>query len=351
MTGTTKKTIGVCAVKTPFMKGGAEILCKELVLNLEARGYCADLLEVPFNPWPVNSLLSNAAAWRLLEPTAPDGKPIDLLITTKFPSFAIKHDNKVAWVFHQMRELFDSNVAEGYFAGGFSDEAVRRQLIGLDKTFLCEHKDLFTISSNVANRLNKYHGMEAKTLYPPPKLIGRYKNNGYGDYILSVGRLDPWKRTELLIKALSKCTSKARCVIIGSGSAESELHTLAEKSGLSERVEFIRFVDDEKLIDLYAGARGVFFGPRDEDYGFITIEAFLSGKPVITCKDSGGPLEFVINGKNGFVVDSDPLQIASAIDSLFSDSESAERMGKHGYESLPAFSWDEIIENLVVPFL
>jgi glycosyltransferase involved in cell wall biosynthesis len=346
-----KKTIGICAVKTPFMKGGAEILCSELALNLDERGYDVDILEVPFSPWPSSAVLSNAAAWRLLEPTAPDGHPIDLLITTKFPSYLIRHQNKVAWLFHQMRELFDPNVANGYFNESLSDEVIRERLIEVDKTALAEHKALFTISRNVGTRLKKYHDLTAETIYPPPKMIGHYKRGKFGDYFLSVGRLDPWKRADLLIEALAVAKTPAKGVIVGKGPEEKRLKNRVKELGLTDRVSFFENVEDKRLIDLYASARGIYFCPRDEDYGFITIEAFLSAKPVITANDAGGPLEFVKDNKTGFVVAPQPKEIARVIDRLMENDKIAEELGSAANESLPSLSWDDVIHRLVEPFL
>jgi glycosyltransferase involved in cell wall biosynthesis len=346
-----KKTIGVCAVKTPFMRGGAEILCEELVNHLRERDFVVDILEVPFSAWPSGAVISNSVAWRMIEPSDPDGRPIDLLITTKFPSYLIKHNNKVAWLFHQMRELFDPSIANGYFDESLSSDLVRRRLIAMDKAALEEHKAIFTISGNVTARLKKYHGLDSEALYPPPKLIGRYRQGEYGDYILSVGRLDPWKRTDLLINGVARARTHPRAVIVGVGPEEKKLKDLARKLGISDSVKFLKSVSDDELIDLYASSAGVFFCPRDEDYGFITIEAFLSGKPVITALDSGGPTEFVINGRTGFVIKPSPDDVSAAIDKLFEDRTLSRRLGSVALGSLPVFSWDDVITKLVSPFI
>jgi glycosyltransferase involved in cell wall biosynthesis len=351
MIASRKKTIGVCGVKTPFMRGGAEVLCEELVSRLKERGFAADLFEIPYSAWPSSAVISNAAAWRMIEPSDPDGHPIDLLITTKFPSYLIRHKNKIAWLFHQMRELFDPSVAHGYFDESLSDDLARRRLIEMDKTALGEHKTIFTISGNVSGRLKKYHGMDSEALYPPPKLIGRYRQGEFGDYILSVGRLDPWKRTELLIRALARTKTHPKAVIVGVGPEEKRMKDLAKTLGLSSRVKFLQSVSDDELIDLYSSAAGVFFCPRDEDYGFITIEAFLSGKPVITALDSGGPTEFVVNRKTGFVIEPVPSEASAAIDALFEDLSLSRRLGSVALGSLPVFSWDNVIEKLVLPFI
>ena len=98
--------------------------------------------------------------------------------------------------------------------------------------------------------------------------------------------------------------------IAGAGPDERLLKSLAVKD---KRIEFLGFVDKDKIMDVYAGALAIPFVPYDEDYGFITIEGMMSRKPVITASDSGGPLEFVIDGVNGFIVEPDPVKIAERI--------------------------------------
>ena len=72
------------------------------------------------------------------------------------------------------------------------------------------------------------------------------------------------------------------------------------------------------------------FPPLQEDYGFVTVEAFASRKAVVTCADSGGPAELVANGVNGFVCDPRPESLAVALRKLTDDAALAERMGQRG---------------------
>ena len=102
----------------------------------------------------------------------------------------------------------------------------------------------------------------------------------------------------------------------------------------------------DSVADLYAGARGVLYAPFDEDYGYVTLEAFLAARPVITAKDSGGPLEFVRDGVNGFVCDVDAMALAAAINRL-ADRSLAERLGRAGQSVARTITWDGVIEHLL----
>jgi glycosyltransferase involved in cell wall biosynthesis len=109
-----------------------------------------------------------------------------------------------------------------------------------------------------------------------------------------------------------------------------------------------RLTNAEKL-SFYAHCLGVFFAPYNEDYGYVTLEAMLSRKPVITCKDSGEPVEFVIDGETGRIVESDPKEIARAIDELFENQSFARKMGIAGHDRYNDLdiSWDNVVQKLL----
>jgi glycosyltransferase involved in cell wall biosynthesis len=160
------------------------------------------------------------------------------------------------------------------------------------------------------------------------------------------------KRQQLLIEAMGRVRTNVRCVLAGVASGPDTPYRLEHyrrELGLGDRVVFAGEVSHEEKVRLYAGALAVFFGPVREDYGFVTLEAFLSRKPVITCGDSGGPLEFVEDGTNGFVVEPDPQAIADRLDRLYEDRARARSLGEAGYDSYRAkgIGWDAAIERLL----
>ncbi len=88
------------------------------------------------------------------------------------------------------------------------------------------------------------------------------------------------------------------------------------------------------------------YAPVDEDYGYVTVEAFLSGKPVVTCTDSGGTLEFVVDGESGFVVEPQAEAIGTAIDRLYRNRDRASEMGAAGRPRVADIGWDLVVESL-----
>jgi glycosyltransferase involved in cell wall biosynthesis len=342
------KTVLVCGVQAPFITGGAEILVSELRANLERRGFKADVVNVPFKWYPVPELVRQALAWRLLDLTESNGTPVDLVIPTKFPSFLVRHPRKVAWLFHQHREAYDLfGTRYCSFTDSPEDRQVREAIHTMDTAALGECRAVYTISRNVADRLSRFNGLHGTPLYPPPHHLGRYRSDPPGDYLFYAGRLDRLKRLDLAIDAMQRVKSGARLKIAGSGPLLDELKKQIAGLGVQDRVELLGFVSADELIDLYAGCRAAYYAPLNEDYGYVTVEAFLSGKPVVTTTDAGGPLEFVTHGQSGVVAEPEPEAIADAIDALWQLTEPRLReMGEEGRTRVAGIDWDTVIDRL-----
>ncbi|MFI5182754.1 MAG: glycosyltransferase family 4 protein [Vicinamibacteria bacterium] len=342
------KTVLICAVQAPFIVGGAEILVSALRENLERRGFRVDVANVPFKWYPVSELVRQALAWRLLDVTESNGMRVDLVIPTKFPSFLVRHPRKVTWLFHQHREVYDLFDTEYCsFTDSPEDRQVREAIQRMDTMALGECRNVFTISKNVADRLERYNGLRGEPLYPPPQHLGRYRTDGYGDYLFYAGRLDRLKRLDLALDAMARVTSGARLKIAGTGPLEPELRKQLGRLGIEGRVDLLGFVSDEDLVGLYAGCRAAYYAPLNEDYGYVTVESLLSGKPVVTTTDAGGPLEFVDDGVNGVVTAPDPDAIAAGIDRLWEAPEGRLReMGEAGRARVREITWDRVIDRL-----
>ena len=292
--------IAVCAPQVPFVRGGAEIMADPLVVELRARGHEADLVTVPYKWYPGTRVLDQAFLWRLLDLEEADGRPIDLVIATKWPSYCVRHPNKVVWLTHQFRQAYELRPLARLRAvrrvarGSRHVRAVER----LDRVALGEARKVFAISQNVVDRLKRFTDVDATYLPPPPQKLP-YRTAEPERFVLSVNRLDRAKRIDLLIEA-AKLDSSLRIVITGDGPDRDRLEQLA--SPLNGQVEFTGRVGDERLADLYARCLAVFYAPVDEDFGMVPFEAFLSEKPVVTTTDAGGPLEIVHDRETGVVV-------------------------------------------------
>ena len=343
------QNILICTSQVPLRYGGTESLVQSLRDALAKRGFQADVVSIPFRDYPNTEILKGHLVWRLLDLTESDGLKVDLVIATKFPSYLVQHPNKVTWLVHQFRQAYDfvgTNLSP--FADTPEDKSLLRAIHHLDTAALAESRRLFAISDNVAKRLKRYNGLQATPLYPPPQHEGLYRNSGYGDYLLSIGRLNLLKRVDLLVEAMGLTRSGARCLIVGEGPEEPKLRKLVRERGIEDKVEFVGFVDEKRLLDLYAGCFAFFFAPYDEDYGLVTLEAFNSQKPVITAADSGGVLEFVEDGRTGYVISAErPEQFAACIDRLYADRALCKTLGQAGYEKVRDITWDRTVDQLL----
>ena len=338
--------------QTPFVHGGAEMLARELVAALQRHGCEAELVSLPFRDAPREELLAHAAAWRLLDVSRALDRPVDVAIATKFPTYFARHPAKVAWLVHQHRAAYElCGTPFSDFEHTERDVGLRKRLIELDTQMLGECRGLFSIARTVSERLQKYNRLTATPLYHPPRLAASIRPGPYGDYMLTVSRLEKVKRIDLALEAMARARGSTRLVVAGDGSERAALAARVEALGLGDRVRLAGRVEDAELIDLLAGARALLFTPFEEDYGYVTLEAFLARKPVVTTTDSGGPLEFVEDGVNGLVAAPTPGALANAVARLASDAAAAARLGDAGYARARLITWDGVVEQLMTAAL
>ena len=337
----------ILEAQVPFVHGGAEILVRELAAALTARGHEAQIAAVPFTDAPKAEIFAGAEAWRLLDVTTAAARDVDLVIPTKFPTYFARHPRKVLWLVHQHRAAYElAGTRFSDFAHTPRDVALRKRLIETDTRMLRECVGHFTIARTVSERMLKYNAIASEALYNPPKLAPRLHDGPYGDYVLTVTRLEHVKRVDLAIDTFEKTTASMRLLVAGDGSIRHELAEYIERRGLRDRVVLLGRVDDDRLIELYAGCRAVLFAPYQEDYGYVTLEAFLSRKPVITANDSGGTLEFVVDGVNGYVCEPTPEALAAAVNRLAQDAALAAALGARGHHVAAGITWDNVVDRL-----
>jgi glycosyltransferase involved in cell wall biosynthesis len=314
---------------------------ENLVAAFEAAGHRAELVRLPV-AWEPERLLDAAVAWRLVPLDA------DVVVAVNFPSYFVNHPRKVVWLAHQHRGAYDGFGA-AWSGLGYDDRSLelQRQLVDWDTRVLAEAGGLFSISGVVADRLRRYNGLSATPLYHPPPLDDRLAPGPFGDYVFCPTRLAENKRPHLLVEALASSTSATRVVLAGTGPLRDQLLADAHRLDVVDRLEMPGFIDDAALVKRFASALAVVYAPYDEDYGYVTLQAFRAAKPVITAKDSGGVLEWVEDGVNGIVTDGSGAGIAEAIDRLAADPEQARRMGEAGRRRLGDLSWAPVVRTLL----
>jgi len=344
--------IAIATVQVPFVKGGAEVLTEMLRDELIKRGHKAEIVAIPFKWYPWDMLVSTMNMGRIMDLTEANGEKIDKVIAMKFPAFYVRGNNKVLWMMHQHRSAYDLWGTEfGDIQHWPEGEKIRDFIRECDNKYLAEYEKRFTIAQNTSNRLMKFNGIDSTVLYHPPLNHEKLHCKEYGDFVFFPSRINIMKRQRLLIEAAKFLKSDAKIVIAGGGdTGEVEyIKKYIKENNLEKKVFLAGFISEEEKIDYYARCLCVYFGAYDEDYGYITLEGLFSEKSVIVHKDSGGPLEFIEDGLNGYVVDTEPKVIAEKIDYLYNNRKIAESMGKAGRKSLEEkhMDWDYVIDRLL----
>ncbi len=344
--------IAIATVQVPFMTGGAEILVNMLKNELIKRGHKAEIVTIPFKWYPWQNLVESMNMGRMMDLTESNGEKIDLVIAMKFPAYYCKSDNKVFWLMHQHRSAYDLWGTDfgdlHHFENG---EEIKEFVKACDNKYIPEATKIYTIANNTSRRLKKFNGIDSECLLHPPLNHEKLYCGECGDYVFYPSRISTIKRQRLLVEAAKYMKSDAKVVLAGGG-AETELkyiNDFIKENHLENKVKLAGFISEEEKINYYANCLAVYFGAYDEDYGYITLEGMFSEKPVIVHPDAGGPLDFLTDGEDGYVVEADAKALAAKIDYLYEHKDEATKFGKRGRKALDDMhmDWDYVIDHLL----
>jgi glycosyltransferase involved in cell wall biosynthesis len=370
----------------PFTPGGAERVWNGLVRAInESSEHVADLIKLPVREHTLDGLVAGYDAFARL-----DLGHFDMVVTGKYPAWMVAHPNHVVYLLHRLRGLYDTYHLTGMperidrldpELGGLQQLMRRRRgraaalelIARLAETVQrrgADHPALalpgpfarevvhfldgaafegvrrhLAISRTVAARRDYFPAGAAVEVAHPPSDLGGARCGGF-DHLFTASRIEAPKRIDLLIEAMRHVPQRVELLIAGGGPDLERCRALA---AADPRVRLLGPVDPRRLRDLYADALAVPFIPRDEDLGLITLEAMASGKPVVTCEDSGGPTELVVDGVTGRVVPATAEALGEALSALCADPAGARRMGAAGRLRARAVSWDRVVERLLTP--
>ena len=334
----------------PLVEGGHLVIARALEQACLAAGHRAAIVTTPSNPFgqQASAYLAN---WMTDVSQTGAGEKVDRVISLRFPSYAVRHPWHVSWLNHTMREYYDlwDDFSGRLSPQGRLKERVRRTLIHAADNYLL-HKNVrkvFAQSATIRDRLARWNRVQAEVLHPPPPQRD-YRCDSYGDYLFFTSRLAPLKRAGLVIAAMATPAARhVRVVIGGEGEERERLERQAIDGGVADRVTFAGRLSEAGLVDHLARCRAVVFVPKQEDYGFVTVEAFASGKSVITATDSGGPVEFVRDGETGYLVEPTAESLGVAMGRMMDSPSEAERMGRQALRSIADLTWARTVERLL----
>jgi glycosyltransferase involved in cell wall biosynthesis len=162
------------------------------------------------------------------------------------------------------------------------------------------------------------------------------------------------KRQHLILEALALADHKTRIIIAGPADTDEDadqLKAIISEYNLQGQVTLdIGFHSREKIATYVNRCAASIYIPLQEDsYGYVAGEAAISGKPVITCNDSGGILEIIKNGESGWVTKPTPTSLSQVFDTVTAKPDIAAKLGranKQNFESL-GINWNNIVEKLL----
>ena len=342
----------VVTSSAPFVRGGHLVIAEETVAALRRAGHEAEIFQTPTNRFGRQFDAYKATSLTDVSEGA-DGRRIDQIITLRYPAFALRHPKHVCWLTHTMREYYDlfDSLMKNFGRKGRLKETVRRFFIHrLDRRLLSQNVNRFlTISKTVTDRVEHFIGVPSTVLHPPAPARA-YRCEGYEPYVFAVSRLHTLKRMDLLIEAMAAMKDRSlRAVIAGEGDDEPRLKAMIREKGLEGRVGLAGPLSEEGKLDHYARCRVVYFAPLNEDYGFVTLEAMSSGKPVLTATDAGGPTEQVEHQSTGWVLEPSARAFADALDQVAADRALAERLGRNALAYAARHTWEQVVPSLLLP--
>jgi len=340
----------IASTIVPFIEGGATFIVDWLHLKLKEYGYKSEVLKIPF--YSHYQLMSDQMKALSLIKISDN---VDKLITIRTPSYLLQHPNKVIWFIHHHRGAYDlwgtkyqdiPNNNEGL--------KIRQEIINADNKAFKEAKKIFTNSKVVSSRLEKFNNTKSEVLYPPLLNPEKFYSNQYGNYIFYPSRINHHKRQHLAIEAMKYTKSAVKLIIAGKSDTDSAtalIMNTIKQNRVENKVTFLnRWISEEEKVKFIANSLACIYIPFDEDsYGYPTLEAFHARKSIITCNDSGGTLELVEDGHNGFISAPDPKQLAHYFDRLFYNKNLAGKLGNAGLEKIHSMdiTWDNVIRRLV----
>ena len=318
-------------------QGGAERFYDGLIGGFKELGCEAEMIPLPADEPSFDVIIDN---YRHCE--SMDLSRYDLVVSTKTPTYAVKHRAHVLYLVHTVR-VFDDMFEAAFPQASVEQFVQRSSLHALDLAAMLGAKARFAIGHEVASRLFRWRGLTAEVMHPPLG-VHNLRNAPSEGYLFMPGRLHPWKRVDLAIEAVRQSQLPLKLVIAGTGEAEGSLRRLAADD---PRVDFLGHISDDELVEWYAKALAVVFTPLHEDYGYVTLEAFASGKPVITCCDSGEPTRLVSNGETGWVCEPNAASLRATFEASFNDPDAAAVMGARGARLVAEMpSWKTIARRL-----
>jgi glycosyltransferase involved in cell wall biosynthesis len=265
--------------------------------------------------------------------------------------------------FTPLRAAFDPYYQQGYLAlkkGGLRRRAALKAFAAafraIDRTAWRKYERVFAISQEVRRRIlrGRLCGDEkVKVIYPgidPSRLT---PTGVYEREFLVPGRIMWTKNLELAIDSFLLFLARRpdlngfRLTFAGFVDEKSRPYVarLRQLAADCPQIRFIESPSDEELVSRYQSAYAIVYTPFNEDWGLVPLEAMALEKPVIAL-NRGGPLETVVDGHTGYLVEPTPDAFARAMETLADDPGLVRAMGIEGRKQAMRFDWKFFCDEL-----
>lgn len=341
----------VASTIVPFVSGGGNQIVEWLVQKLREYGHETEMVMLP-HYGVEDKYMSQALGMRMyhLEDYC------DRLISIRVPSYLLQHPDKRLWFIHHHRTFYDMWNTRFNPLDTWSQDALalRKLVMNSDYNALMQASKIFTNSLEITGRLKTFNNIDSEVLYPPLLDDSQFRCDEYGDYVYYSSRVCGHKRQHLAVEAMKYTKTPVKLVLSGvpeSPDYSKKIKNIINRDGTEKKVKLhLEWVTDEEKVNFFANCLAAIYIPVDEDsYGYPSLEAAHSRKAVISCKDSGGTDEFIVDGYNGFLAEPTPEALAEIFDRLYMDKHYAETLGDNSFKQLDNLniSWDHVIGSFV----
>ncbi len=338
----------VAEARVPFTRETGSRRTLALVDACRGLGHEVDHVRLPLDERP-HTLLEQASRWALLNLATSNGRRVDAVIATNFPSYVVRHPHKVVWPLRQPRVAHDVfHTALGDVVPGVeADDRLRERLMAADTAALASCAAVFTDSMGATARLRTTRGIESTPLSCPPPPADPRSDGPIGRDAVILGPLEPSSRVGLAIRAMAVVPEPVRLVVVGDGPARRSLQGLAHDLMLGARVEFGGRPDGPEVARLVGNALCVLDLAPGQEEAEATLTGMRAGRPVVTTADSGAPQDHVEHGRNGLVCEATPQGIGAALAQLAGPGDLARSLGQAALKTVPHVSWTELVGHLL----
>lgn len=251
-------------------------------------------------------------------------------------------------------------------AGGEPEPDARKNA---EATAMQRSHAVVTFTEGESASLHELLGLAPHRAYPAPMGVdvGLFKPHSRAEaravlgiaqderVVLAVGRIEPFKGTDVLVRALAllRESQDVRLLVVGGRHGEPGVEWLQEtarSSGVSGLLDWRAVVPQHELPAYFAAADLCAVPSLHETFGLAALEAMACGRPVVASR-AGGLRELVRHGETGLLCEpGEASELAEALDALLSDPPRARRMGESGAARARLFTWDASAARLAAVY-